>query len=417
MPRHCFSQLVNFDAIARYFYGIGGDALLPQKSFSSLSICAFLAHHSDDKFPATRAAHQETQSTFGPDDLFALMSWLNAHLEEVSIVQALALLRLTRWDTTAFLRLFPVICRQLRSVAAERNDLRQAVLNTWANRYPVSPAENVLAFNCGVVLLELRFFAEALPLFKSPSICLGVPLPPVTTWGCALWGSADPLTRWLIWSTPATRIPPSSRPGTHESGWKKRKPRADCHEARPRNSAIQSCWAAAACIGNKNQPCSAFAATPLICTTSIYTQENCSRGERIMRHRTVTLFLLFSFLLASAAWGREDRLTNTGVAPAAEGKIITDTDRSGNTGIEIHVKHLATPQSLTPPRQGYLVWIQPRGKDPELLGAIRVNADLEGSLKTATTYKDFEVLITAEDNMKPDTPSSIVVLKGMVERK
>ncbi|MGZ4842397.1 MAG: hypothetical protein ACXV5J_11670 [Candidatus Angelobacter sp.] len=276
---HCFSQLVNFDAIARYFYGIGGDALLPQKRFSSLSICAFLAHHSDDKFPATRAAYQETQSTFGPDDLFALMSWLNAPLEEVSIGQALALLRLTRWDTTAFLRLFPVIWRQLRSVAAERNDLRQAVLNTWANRYPVSPAENVLAFNCSVVLLELRFFAEALPLFKSPSICLGVPLPPVTTWGCAFWGSADPQTRWLIWSTPAIRIPPSSRPGTHESGWKKRKPRADCHEARPRNSAIQSCWAAAACIGNKNQPCSAFAATPLICTTSIYTQENCSRGK------------------------------------------------------------------------------------------------------------------------------------------
>ncbi|HXA83700.1 MAG TPA: hypothetical protein VNZ47_01415 [Candidatus Dormibacteraeota bacterium] len=136
-----------------------------------------------------------------------------------------------------------------------------------------------------------------------------------------------------------------------------------------------------------------------------------------MRHRTVTLFLLFSFLLATAAWGREDRLTNTGIAPAAEGKIITDKDRNGNTGVEIHVKHMATPQSLTPARQTYLVWVQPRGKDPELLGALRVNDDLEGSLKTATAYKDFDVLITAEDNMKPDTPSSTVILKGTVERK
>ena len=170
---HCFSQLVNFDAIARFFYSIGGDALLPQKRFSSLSICAFVAHGPDDKFPATRAAYDETQSTFGPDDLFALMSWLNAHLEEVSVVQALALLRLTRWDTTAFLRLFPVIWRQLRGVAAERDDLRQAVLNTWANRYPVSPAENVLAFNCGVILLELRFYAEALILFKESEQLLG----------------------------------------------------------------------------------------------------------------------------------------------------------------------------------------------------------------------------------------------------
>ncbi|HEY4678963.1 MAG TPA: hypothetical protein VIJ01_17490 [Candidatus Angelobacter sp.] len=136
-----------------------------------------------------------------------------------------------------------------------------------------------------------------------------------------------------------------------------------------------------------------------------------------MRQRTVALFLLFSFLLATAAWGREDKLTNTGAAPAAEGKIITDTDRNGNTGVNIEVKHMATPQSLTPPKQTYLVWVQPRGKDAELLGALRVNSDLQGSLKATTTYKDFDVIITAEDNMKPDAPSSMVVLKGTVERK
>jgi Tfp pilus assembly protein PilF len=58
-------------------------------------------------------------------------------------------------------------------VAGERHDLRQAVLDTWANHYPVSPAENLLAFNCGVILLELRFFAEALPLFKASEQVLG----------------------------------------------------------------------------------------------------------------------------------------------------------------------------------------------------------------------------------------------------
>jgi tetratricopeptide (TPR) repeat protein len=170
---HCFSQTVNFDAITRYFYGLGGDWLLPQKHFSSLNICAFIARRPGDEFPATRKSYEQALAGFGPDDLFALMSWLNAHLEEVSVVQALALLRLTRWDTTALLRLFPVIARQLRTVAGERHDLRQAVLNTWANHYPVSPAENLLAFNCGVILLELRFFAEALPLFKASEQVLG----------------------------------------------------------------------------------------------------------------------------------------------------------------------------------------------------------------------------------------------------
>ncbi|HEY3769605.1 MAG TPA: SAM-dependent methyltransferase [Candidatus Angelobacter sp.] len=164
---HCFSQQVNFDAFARYFWSIGGEALLPQKHFSALNICAFLQHPPAHEFSATRKAYEHAVNGFGPDDLFTLMSWMNAHLEETSVLQAMTVLRLTRWDTTAFLRLFPIIARQLRTVTAERHDLRQAVLNTWANRYPVTHSENVLAFNCGVVLLELRYFAEGLAMFKT----------------------------------------------------------------------------------------------------------------------------------------------------------------------------------------------------------------------------------------------------------
>jgi hypothetical protein len=136
-----------------------------------------------------------------------------------------------------------------------------------------------------------------------------------------------------------------------------------------------------------------------------------------MPHRKFTLILLLSFALAATVWGREDRLVNTGAAPAAEGKVITENDRNGNTKVEVNVKHMATPQSLTPAHQAYLVWVQPRGKEAELLGALRVNEDLEGSLKATTPYKDFEVFVTAEDNMKPETPSSMVILKGTVERK
>jgi hypothetical protein len=140
-------------------------------------------------------------------------------------------------------------------------------------------------------------------------------------------------------------------------------------------------------------------------------------GGTMMGYRNVTLFLLFNFLLAALAWGRDDRLINTGIAPAAEGTVSTDNDRNGNTGVSIHVKHMATPQSLTPAKQTYLVWVQPRGKEAELLGALRVNENLEGSLKAETIYKDFDILVTAEDNMKPEMPSSLVILKGTVARK
>ena len=136
-----------------------------------------------------------------------------------------------------------------------------------------------------------------------------------------------------------------------------------------------------------------------------------------MRHRKTVLPIVITVLLATAAWSREDKLKNTGMDPSAQGTIVTSTDRNGNTQVEVKVKHLAKPQKLVPPRQAYLVWVQPKGAQPELLGALRVNDDLEGSLKATTTQKDFEVLVTAEDTMNPQVPSSNVLLRGDVERK
>ena len=130
----------------------------------------------------------------------------------------------------------------------------------------------------------------------------------------------------------------------------------------------------------------------------------------------IALITILSFLLTVAARGREDRLNNTGATPAAMGKVVTDNDRNGNTGVNVEVKHMAAPQSLTPAKTTYVVWIQPRGKSPEVLGLLRVNEDLEGHLKAETTYKDFDIFITAEDNVKPDIPSGMVILKGSVER-
>src|SRR5438270_5338955 len=84
---------------------------------------------------------------------------------EMSVLHLLAAFPLTRWDPMALMRFFPVLARQLRSVSFERQDLRNAVMRTWANHYPLKPDENVLAFQCGVILLELRFYEEALAMF------------------------------------------------------------------------------------------------------------------------------------------------------------------------------------------------------------------------------------------------------------
>jgi hypothetical protein len=170
---NCFSQMVNFDAIGKYFLANGGEALAPDKHFASLNICAFVQGRLGDQFPATVRVYREAQAGIGVDDVFMLLGWLNAHMEEMSVPQILAVLRLSRWDPVALLRLFPVLARQLRGVSTERSDLRNAVMKTWANHYPVHPSENVIAFDCGVILLELRFFADAFSMFKASQQILG----------------------------------------------------------------------------------------------------------------------------------------------------------------------------------------------------------------------------------------------------
>jgi hypothetical protein len=135
-----------------------------------------------------------------------------------------------------------------------------------------------------------------------------------------------------------------------------------------------------------------------------------------MRRRDIVLLAILTFVFSAFALGREDQLTNTGTTPAAQGKVVSGTDRNGNTDVDVEVKHMATPESLTPSQMAYVVWVQPRGQNPQILGVLRVNKDLDGSLKAATPYKDFEVFITAEGTLKPTSPSGMVILKGTVQR-
>lgn len=208
---NCFSQMVNLDAIGKYIQASGGTALLPEKHSAGLNICAFLHRRPGDEFAATRTAYGEAQVAFDPDDLFTLFAWLNAHMEEMTLRQILAALRLTRWDPIFLQRVFLVLARQLRTVGLERYDLRDSVLKTWANHYPVNQDENAFAFQCGVILLELRFFEEALSMFKVSQQILGPSAPTSYNLGlCQLGlGSASKALAFMI---EACKLDPTFEP-------------------------------------------------------------------------------------------------------------------------------------------------------------------------------------------------------------
>jgi hypothetical protein len=131
------------------------------------------------------------------------------------------------------------------------------------------------------------------------------------------------------------------------------------------------------------------------------------------------IWLITAALLAITVtlFAKDDKMINRGPSPAAQGTIHTDKDRNGNTKVEVEVKHIATPQKLTPPHQYYEVWVQDRSGQPQALGELRVNGDdAAGSVKGTTPAKVFDVFITAEDQRNPTAPSGPEILRGQVDR-
>ncbi len=102
--------------------------------------------------------------------------------------------------------------------------------------------------------------------------------------------------------------------------------------------------------------------------------------------------------------------------PAATGNIKVERDKdNGNTKLDIKVEHLASPSSLTPPANAYIVWVRPRGGPGAVKqGAIRVDKDLKGELKVVTVSRDFDVLITAEQSDDVSVPSEVKVLDTQI---
>lgn len=108
-----------------------------------------------------------------------------------------------------------------------------------------------------------------------------------------------------------------------------------------------------------------------------------------------TVFMALVFLAGCS--GPQLMSTNSAV-PAAEGTVKTTDEDNGNTKVDVKVKHLAKPDQVEPSAKTYVVWAQDNVNNGVVqnLGALQVDDDLEGELKSMTSLKSFDVFITAE---------------------
>lgn len=111
-------------------------------------------------------------------------------------------------------------------------------------------------------------------------------------------------------------------------------------------------------------------------------------------------------VLSGCATSQERSFSTSPAIPAAEGSARFSKTENDNVAINLTVKHLASPEKLTPPAANYVVWIR-ANKDaaPQSIGALRVDKDLNGVLDTTTPMHSFELFITAEGSGQVMSPS------------
>lgn len=97
--------------------------------------------------------------------------------------------------------------------------------------------------------------------------------------------------------------------------------------------------------------------------------------------------------------------------PAAQGKAKFNKTNDGNVSINLSVKYLADPQKLQPPAAIYVVWVSPdKDSAAQNIGALKVDDDREGKLKSVTPLHAFQLFVTAEANGQVQTPTGTKLL-------
>jgi hypothetical protein len=116
--------------------------------------------------------------------------------------------------------------------------------------------------------------------------------------------------------------------------------------------------------------------------------------------------------------GTQTPMVASNLVPAAEGEIEAKRGDHGNTELTVTVRHLAQPEKLSDGATTYVVWIKPPGElKQQNIGALAVDKNLTGTLKTTTPHDEFELSITAESFPQAAAPSGPEVLSTTVREE
>lgn len=130
---------------------------------------------------------------------------------------------------------------------------------------------------------------------------------------------------------------------------------------------------------------------------------------------SVTFVLLGMFLVVSCS--QKVPFLISSVVPSAQGYVKIKKDKNRNYVIDLNVIRLVEPARLTPPKQGYIVWMETANSGVKNIGQLRTSTGmmsktLKSSLTTVTPFKPTGFFITGEDDLMTQFSSSVVLSTG-----
>ena len=119
--------------------------------------------------------------------------------------------------------------------------------------------------------------------------------------------------------------------------------------------------------------------------------------------------------LAPSSYAKTYPMTASGILPGATAQLQVDKEKDGNVQLELKATGMAKPGRLNPAATTYIVWVQQEGSDATNQGELKVGDNHKGDMKMATTFRTFNVFVTAETDSNTTLPSEQVVLTATVQ--
>ena len=155
-----FSMMVNFDAIARYFRLLNGDAFF-QTPRKGLKTCTFVSNREFSNLFFSREANQMHLESFAPADYFSYHRQMCDNLANYSLEALAAHLNLSGWDPYVFNKMMNKVNQDLsKAPQLIKDSFSQGMVRMAGNFYYMPSSQDYL-FDIAVFFHTLQDYANA----------------------------------------------------------------------------------------------------------------------------------------------------------------------------------------------------------------------------------------------------------------